>query len=259
MSSERVPIIAGNWKMNLGLAEAIDLGKAVAAGEPVRQAQGAREVWVFPPAPFVLSVAQSVEDSPLRVGAQNVHVGEAGEQSGAYTGEWSPRMLRSAGIDLCLIGHSERRHVFGEDDALLNRKLHGAIAEGVTVCFCIGELLEERQAGRTAEVIATQLTEGLAGVSRDDLEKNVVLAYEPVWAIGTGQVASPEQAEEVHASVRGWLDENFGAGCGAEMRILYGGSVKPDNVVGLMALPDIDGALVGGASLKADSFNALIR
>ena len=258
MSSERVPVFAGNWKKNLGLDEALALGRAVAEGAPLNAA-GAREVWVFPPAPFALAVAQATEGSPLRVGLQNVHVGEAGEQAGAYTGEWSPRMLRSAGFDLCLIGHSERRHVFGESDALLNRKLRGALPEGLTVCFCIGELLEERQAGRTSEVISRQLAEGLAGVPMDDLLAGVVLAYEPVWAIGTGQVATPEQAEEVHALVRSWLDENVGAGCGASMRILYGGSVKPDNVVGLMALPDIDGALVGGASLKADSFNALIR
>ena len=242
MSSARVPIFAGNWKMNLGLDEALALAKALADGSPVKESGSSREVWVFPPAPFALTVAQAVADSPLRVGVQNVHVGESGEQSGAYTGEWSPRMLRSAGFDLCLIGHSERRHVFGESDALLNRKLHGALAEELTVCFCVGELLEERQAGRTRELIASQLEKGLAGVSRDDLLRGVVLAYEPVWAIGTGQVATPAQAEEVHAFVRTWLDENVGAGSGASMRILYGGSVKPDNVVGLMALPDIDGA-----------------
>jgi triosephosphate isomerase len=255
-STRRIPIIAGNWKMNLGLDGAVALGRAVEAAWKTR---GDREVWVFPPAPYAVSVVRALEGSAVRVGLQNAHVGPDGKQEGAFTGEWSPRMAASAGLPLVLLGHSERRHVFGETDALLNLKVHGALAEKLTVCFCLGETLAERQAGRTLEVVSTQVRRGLAGVSRDDLLAHVVLAYEPVWAIGTGVVASPDQAQEVHALVRGLLDQVFGAGTGALVRILYGGSVAPSNVKGLMAMPDIDGALVGGASLKADSFGALIE
>jgi len=254
--STRTPVIAGNWKMNLAYDAALALGKAVDAAWKSR---ADREVWVFPPAPYAVGVARALEGSPVRVGLQNAHVGPGGKHEGAFTGEWSPRMAASAGLSLVLLGHSERRHVFGETDALLNLKVHGALTEKATVCFCIGETLDERQAGRTLEVVARQVREGLAGVSRADLLAQVVLAYEPVWAIGTGVVATPEQAEEVHAQVRALLDEVFGAGTGAEVRILYGGSVAPSNVKGLMAMPDIDGALVGGASLKADSFGALIE
>jgi len=253
--SGRKPILAGNWKMNLGLAQAIELGRAVDAGWTARDD---REVWVFPPAPFALAVAQALLGSRVRVGVQNVFVGPGGKQAGAFTGEWSPEMIRSADLDLALIGHSERRHVFGEDDALLNRKVRGALDAGVDVCFCIGELLAEREAGQTAQVVARQVSEGLAGVTRDELLGHVVLAYEPVWAIGTGRVATPEQAQDVHAAVRAQIDELYGAGAGAALRILYGGSVTAANVAGLMAQPDVDGALVGGASLKAGEFSALI-
>jgi len=254
--TKRTPIIAGNWKMNLTHDAAVALGKGVDAAW---KSHGDREVWVFPPAPYAVSVARALEGSPVRVGLQNTHVAPGGKQEGAFTGEWSPRMAASAGLPLVLVGHSERRHVFGETDALLNLKVHGALAENVQVCFCIGETLAERQAERTREVVTTQVRQGLAGVSRADLLARIVLAYEPVWAIGTGVVASPEQAQEVHALVRGLLDEVFGAGTGAEVRILYGGSVAPSNVKGLMAMPDIDGALVGGASLKAETFGALIE
>lgn len=256
MNPNRRPVIAGNWKMNLTFDAALALGKAVDAAWKSRDD---REVWVFPPAPYAVGVARALEGSPVRVGLQNAHVAPGGKQEGAFTGEWSPRMVASTGLSLVLLGHSERRHVFGETDALLNLKVHGALAEKLQICFCIGETLAERQAERTLEVVSTQVRQGLAGVSRADLLAHIVLAYEPVWAIGTGVVASPEQAEEVHALVRGLLDEVFGAGTGAEVRILYGGSVAPSNVKGLMSMPDIDGALVGGAALKGESFGALIE
>jgi triosephosphate isomerase len=255
MGRARTVIIAGNWKMNLTLEEGLALGSAIQAGIG---AHADRQVWVFPPAPYAVPVARALGNGPVRVGVQNVHVGPKGEQSGAFTGEWSPRMARSAGIGLTLVGHSERRHVFGESAELLNRKVMGAVAEGLTVCYCVGETLPERQAGRTFEVVDSQVREGLKGLTREQLLAQVVLAYEPVWAIGTGVVATPEQAQEVHAHLRPVVDEVFGAGTGARLPILYGGSVAPGNINGLMAQPDLDGALVGGASLKADGFLALV-
>ena len=249
-------IIAGNWKMNTSLEGALALGRDIEAGWKTRDG---RQVWVFPPAPFALPVKDALGAGAVRVGVQNVHVGPAGEQSGAFTGEWSPEMVHSAGLGLTLIGHSERRHVFGEGDDLMDRKVRGAIDAGLHVCYCVGETLAQRQAGQTEAVVGAQLESGLAQVTRDELQASVTIAYEPVWAIGTGQVASPEQAQEAHAHIRGVLDELYGVGASAEIAVLYGGSVKPDNVRGLMAMSDIDGALVGGASLKPASFLSLIE
>jgi triosephosphate isomerase len=180
------------------------------------------------------------------------------EEEGAFTGEISPKMLLDAGCSHVIIGHSERRQYFGETDATVNRKIHAAIAAGLTVIFCIGETLAEREAEKTFEVLKGQLAGGLSGVSATTAQK-IIVAYEPVWAIGTGKTATDGQAQEAHAFIRSELSALYDAGTAAAVRILYGGSVKPENIVGLISQPDIDGALVGGASLKADSFAALVN
>lgn len=200
------------------------------------------------------ATGKALEGANIQMGAQNVYV----KASGAYTGEISPDMLKDTGCEWAIIGHSERRHILGETDALLNEKLHFALANGLKVMFCIGELLEERQGGQMNDVLTTQVTEGLKGISAAQLD-NVVLAYEPVWAIGTGEVATPEQAEEVHVFVRALVKDLFGAAAAEAMRIQYGGSVKAENAGELISKPNVDGFLVGGAALKADSFAGIIN
>jgi len=247
----RKPFIAGNWKMNTDLKGAIDLAtglkRNLADIEDV-------EVGLFPPALFVADVVDACRDTSFVVGAQNMHW----EAEGAFTGEISAAMILSVGATHVIIGHSERRQYFGETDDTVNKKMKSAIAAGVKPIMCIGETLEQREAGRTLEVVSTQLKGGLAGLTADDMA-NVVIAYEPVWAIGTGKTATPEQAQEVHAAIRNQLAELLGDDVAQGVRIQYGGSVKPDNVKDLMAQPDIDGALVGGASLKVDSFTAIVK
>ncbi len=246
----RTPFLAGNWKMNLDRRGALELVGAM------REHLGQRsdvEVAVFPPFVYIDEVARALAGSPIKVGAQNC----CDEEQGAFTGEVSVSQLKDVGADLVVLGHSERRHVYGENDALVNRKVQRALDAGLEVILCVGETLDERQAGRTEEVVRTQLQGGLAGVATHDMER-VTIAYEPVWAIGTGVVASPEQAGEVHSYLRGLLSGLFAAAVADTVRIQYGGSVKPSNVKELMAVTDVDGALVGGASLKPDDFLPII-
>jgi triosephosphate isomerase len=248
---DRRPLIAGNWKMHLTLAEAVQLAQSVAGN---CASCPDRDIMIAPAFTSLAAVCSAVRDSALLVGAQNI----AWEKEGAYTGEISPVMLKDLGVRLAIIGHSERRHIFGEDDAMINRRMHGALDGGIQPILCIGETLADREAGSTFSVLEKQLREGLNKVSREQMAQ-VVLAYEPVWAIGTGKTASKEQAQEVHAFLRQLLSGLHEKTVADATRILYGGSVKPDNIDDLMAQPDIDGALVGGAALKAESFDRIVR
>ncbi|TNE88609.1 MAG: triose-phosphate isomerase [Deltaproteobacteria bacterium] len=246
----RVPFIAGNWKLNLGPAEAGELAEALASALADR---GEVEVAVFPTALSALTVAGAVEGSGIEVGLQEIH----SAASGAFTGTNSARMAREAGLTRVLIGHSERRQLFGETDAGVRAKVELALAEGLLPIVCVGETLEERDAGQVEAVVHRQVAAALEGLEPDQVAA-ITLAYEPVWAIGTGRTATPAQAQEVHASIRGWLRAHFPAFVAEDMRIQYGGSVKPGNAAELLACEDIDGALVGGASLKADSFAGIV-
>lgn len=243
--------MAGNWKMNLGLDEAIELADGLK-----RRIGRVRNVdmGVVPSHVFIASVAKRLEGENIRVGAQDLHV----KTSGAFTGAVSGAQIKSAGASFVLIGHSERRHVFGDSDGLVAEKLNAALSHDLDVILCVGEKLDEREAGKTFEVNERQLRTGLEGIDAAVMAARITLAYEPVWAIGTGLTATPAQAQEVHRQVRDWLSERFDADTAAAVRIQYGGSVKPSNVVGLLAGPDVDGALVGGASLKADSFAQIV-
>lgn len=249
-NANRRPYLAGNWKMNLERRSALDLAAALreAAGEVAD-----RDVAVFPPFVYVDEIARFLAGSKVRVGGQNM----CDEPSGAFTGEVSGTMLRDVGAEIVVLGHSERRHVYGETDELVNRKVHHALAVGLEVILCVGETIEERQAGRTEEVVRRQTTEGLGGVAGGDMAR-ITLAYEPVWAIGTGHNATPEQAGEVHTYLRGVLSGLYDERVAEAVRIQYGGSVKPDNAAALMAVPGVDGALVGGASLKPESFLPIV-
>ncbi len=242
----RRPLIAGNWKMNSDRASAVTLASGIAerSGE-------ASEVdfLVCPPSIYLAPVREALGDAPVALGAQNMHH----EAGGAFTGEISASMLQDVGAQFVILGHSERRHIFGETDALVNKKTLAALAAGLTPIVCVGELLEQREAGQTGDVIRTQFEGSLAGVTAEQIARTV-LAYEPVWAIGTGKVATPEQAEQVHADLRKLLAERYNVEIADQVRILYGGSVKPDNAEELLSQPNVDGALVGGASLKVDDF-----
>jgi len=245
----RTPLIAGNWKMNTDSSSAAELASGIAsrAGE-VTDA----ELLVCPPNVYLTQVRDSIGDAAVGLGAQNMYH----EGNGAYTGETSAEMLNDIGAQYVILGHSERRHVMGETDADVNKKTHAALQAGLRPVVCVGELLEEREAGQTAEVIRKQIEGSLADVSAEQIS-SVVIAYEPVWAIGTGKVASPEQAEEVHSDLRKQLVERYNTEVAETVRILYGGSVKPDNAGVLLGQPNIDGALIGGASLKVDDFLAI--
>ncbi len=243
--------VAGNWKMNTSRSEAEKLAAAVAVGI---EGMDAVDVLVAPPFPYLTSVAATVEGSAVKVGAQNCYF----EERGAFTGEVSVGMLQDVGCSHVILGHSERRHVLGETDEVINRKVKAALEKGLDVILCIGELLEERKAGTTESVLETQLAGGLADVSNEQAA-SLVIAYEPVWAIGTGEVATPDQAEAAHAFTRSWLSGRFGAELGDATRIQYGGSVKPANAADLLAQPNVDGALVGGASLDAASFVPIVQ
>ena len=247
----RRPIVAGNWKMNLDRAQGRALAAAVAAR---RREAAAADLVLCPPAVYLETVGATLAAaaSDVGLGAQNAHEHSAG----AFTGEVAPGMLVDLGCRFVILGHSERRTLCGETDALVNAKTKAALAAGLVPIVCVGETLQEREAGRTAEVVSAQVRGSLAGLSPADLER-IVVAYEPVWAIGTGKVATPQQAQEVHAQIRGLLAGLASAAVADRVRIQYGGSVKPDNAADLAAQPDIDGALVGGASLKADDFLAI--
>jgi len=249
----RIPMIAGNWKMNLTLAEAAQLVKALADG--IKGLDGV-EVLVAPPFTTLLRVKETIGQSPILLSGQNMHW----EAQGAFTGEVSASMLADAGCTHVILGHSERRTLFGETDEVIDRKATAAVKKGLIPIVCIGETLEEREKGLTFQIIERQLSLSLKGFRQGkNLPLTTILAYEPVWAIGTGRTATPEQAQEVHQFIRQWLKAQFGERTAQAIRILYGGSVKPDNVRDLMSKPDIDGALVGGASLKPESFLPIVR
>ncbi|MFH1725487.1 MAG: triose-phosphate isomerase [Elusimicrobiota bacterium] len=248
----RRPLIAGNWKMNLDLKGSVELVRALA--EQVSKDGGGPEVLVAPPFPALTVVAEVLKGTGILLGGQNMHW----EGKGAYTGEVSAGQLKDAGCSAVIIGHSERRQYFGETDEGVRKKLAAALAAGLTPIVCIGETLDEREDQKTWRVLETQLKGGLEGFAPADLQP-LVVAYEPVWAIGTGKTATPGQAQEAHLFTRKTVAKLHGEALAQSMRILYGGSVKPDNVDILMAEPDVDGALVGGASLKADVFLRIIR
>ncbi len=248
---DRKPLIAGNWKMHFNIPEAVALAKEIAM---VCNGLTDREVMIAPTFLSIPAVAEAVKGSDLLVSAQNVAWG----REGACTGEVSPAMLRSLGVSMAIVGHSERRQIFGEDNHVVNQRVVGALSHDVTPVLCVGETLDDREREEAFEVVAEQVRFALTGVEEDKGEK-IIIAYEPVWAIGTGKTATREQAQEMHLFIRGLLAEIFNKNLAEKVRILYGGSVKPDNVNELMAMPDIDGALVGGASLKADSFAGIIK
>ncbi|MFH1673991.1 MAG: triose-phosphate isomerase [Pseudomonadota bacterium] len=249
--ADRRPVIAGNWKMYKAGEEALEL-----IGELKDLIAGVDDVDVVVAPPFTaLSVvADRIKGSNIQLAAQNLHW----ESEGAYTGEISPVMLISTGCSYAIVGHSERRQYFGETDATVNRKIKAALAHNLVPIFCIGESLEEREAEKTFSVLDKQVSEGLESIAADDIGK-IIIAYEPVWAIGTGKTASNEQAQEVHHFIRKRVSELYRKEIANIVRILYGGSVKPNNIAGLMVQPDIDGALVGGASLTASSFAGIIK
>ncbi len=246
----RKKVVVGNWKMNKTVTEAGELVSAIL--EQLGDCLVGCEVGVAPAFPALTEVGKVIERSDIRLVAQNCHY----EDDGAYTGEVSVRMLESLGCAYVIVGHSERRQYFGETNRTVNLRLRKALAEGMQVIMCVGETLEEREGGVTDEVVTEQVKEGLEGVG--DLG-GVVLAYEPVWAIGTGKTATPEQAEEVHVSIRATIRDMYGDIAAEHLRIQYGGSVKPSNAVELFAMPNIDGGLIGGASLKAEDFVAIVK
>ena len=247
----RLPFMVGNWKMNKTVGEAIDLVRELKAAISGVKAV---EVAVAPPFTALYAVRKELDGSSIGLAAQNLYW----EEKGAFTGEVSPLMLKEVGCHYVIIGHSERRQFFGETDETVNRRIKAALAQGLKVIFCIGETLKEREEGKTFPVIEKQVEGGLKGLGDQEM-RNMVIAYEPVWAIGTGKTATPEQAEEVHRFIRGKIEKLYSREVSEEIRIQYGGSVTPENVKGLMNQPDIDGALVGGASLKAESFSKIVR
>jgi triosephosphate isomerase len=241
--------ICGNWKMNTDLASA----RGLAEGLRSSAGDSKVEVGACPPFVYLAAVSEVLKGSNVFLGAQNVYF----EAEGAFTGEISAAMLLDVGCTYAIAGHSERRHVIGETDELINRKVRAALATGLKPILCVGELLEERENGSTEDVVSRHVVEGLKDVSAADAAK-VVIAYEPVWAIGTGKTATPEQANDVHVFIRELLGGMFGSETASAIRIQYGGSVKPENAFDLMSQGEVDGALVGGASLKADSFAKII-
>ncbi|MHC5092102.1 MAG: triose-phosphate isomerase [Planctomycetota bacterium] len=247
----RKPFIAGNWKMNTDSASAVALAAGLAKE---LSSVDTVDVAVCPPFVYLQSVAAALSASNIALGSQNVYF----EEKGAFTGEISCAMLKDTSCAYAIIGHSERRHVLGETDAMINKKISAAIIGGLLPIFCVGELLEERQGGTTNEVVAGQIKNGLEGISAESIQA-VTVAYEPVWAIGTGLTATPEQAQEVHAMIRGLLTDLYGNEIAQTIRIQYGGSAKPGNTAELMSQPDVDGLLVGGASLKVEDFAAMVK
>jgi len=246
----RKPTIAGNWKMHLDRAKAVELARAVRRGA---EALGPGvDIAVVPPFVYLEAVAKELAGSPVRLGAQNL----CEQREGAFTGEVSAAMLKDVGCSFALVGHSERRHVYGEDDSRVAAKLRALLDAGLDAVLCVGETLAERDANRTEYVVREQTTQALLGVSADEVRR-VTLAYEPVWAIGTGRNATAVQASDVHLYLRGLLSGLYDGRVAEAVRIQYGGSVKPDNAAELLNAPSVDGALVGGASLKADSFLAI--
>jgi len=247
----RKPFVAGNWKMNKSIEEAAQLAsllvKELPSGEKV-------DVAVIPPFLSIFTVKEVLKNSSIKLGAQDVYF----EKSGAFTGEISASMLKDAGCEFALVGHSERRHVLLESDDIVRKKLDALLAEDLEVILCVGEKLDERESGDTSKVLDVQIRAGIQGLTKEQMNK-VTIAYEPVWAIGTGKTATVEQAQEAHKFIRDLVTELFDSEVAEKVRIQYGGSVKPENAKELLGQPDVDGALVGGAALKADSFVGIIN
>jgi len=245
------PFIAGNWKMNTTADEAIKLVRSLK--DLTKDVKDVR-VAVCPPFPYLPLVAEVLKGSPIHLGAQNLFW----EDHGAFTGETSSHMLKDVGCQYVIIGHSERRQYFSETDSTVNRKIKAALNADLNPIFCVGETLKERESDRTLYVIRSQLQNGLQDIGKNGIQK-ITIAYEPVWAIGTGKTATKEQAEDVHYFIREWIEEHYSAASAENLCIQYGGSVKPANAKELLSQPNIDGALVGGASLKADDFAEIIK
>lgn len=247
----RKPFIAGNWKMNMDRSGSEALAKGLA--QQLADIENV-DMAVCPPYVYLDAVANALANSNIALGAQNVYF----EEKGAFTGEISCAMLKDICCTYAIIGHSERRHVMGEDDELINKKVSMAVSSGLLPILCVGELLEQREAGKTDEIVKTQVEKGLAGLSKEKVEA-ITIAYEPVWAIGTGKTATKEQAQEVHAMIRALLENMYDKLLAEHVRIQYGGSAKPANCEELMSQPDVDGLLVGGASLKVEDFADMIK
>lgn len=248
----RKPIIAGNWKMYKTLGDAVNTALEL---KPLVANANHCEVVIAPVFTALKTVADRLEGSNIRIAGQDCAVQN---DFGAHTGEIAPAMLRDVGCSHVIIGHSERRQFYGETDASVNQKTRAAIAAGMTAIVCVGEMLAEREAGNAENVVKGQLIKGLDSLTVADMER-IIIAYEPVWAIGTGKTATPEQAQDMHATVRSTVGKMHGSGVAEKVRILYGGSVKPDNIATLMSQPDVDGALVGGASLEAENFAQIVN
>ena len=248
----RKPVIAGNWKMYKTVGESVDTALAL---KPLVANANHCEVVIAPVFTSIKTVADRLEGSNVRVAGQDC---STETEEGAHTGEVAAFMLRDAGARYVIVGHSERRQFYAESDPIVNRKVQAGLAGGLTVIMCVGETLDQREQGIAEDVVSGQLIGGLSGLTASDLDR-IILAYEPVWAIGTGRTATPEQAQEMHAFIRRVFADRHSRTAADALRILYGGSVKPDNIVGLMDQEDIDGALVGGASLKAESFAQIVN
>ena len=248
----RKPVIAGNWKMYKTVSESVDTAIAL---KPLVANANHCEVIIAPVYTALKTVSDRIEGSNIRVSGQNC---STELEEGAHTGEVAAFMLRDAGASHVIVGHSERRQLYSETDEMVRKKCQAAISAGLTAIICVGETLDQREQGSAEKVVRTQLNGGLSGLTASDLDR-IIVAYEPVWAIGTGRTATPEQAQEMHAFIRRVFAEGHSATAAANLRILYGGSVKPENIAGLMAQSDIDGALVGGASLKAESFAQIVN
>jgi triosephosphate isomerase len=248
----RKPLVIGNWKMNLDATSAESLAREITEG--VSQRDWDVDSGVCPPHPYLERVARVIQTGPVVLGAQNGHWAD----NGAFTGEVSMGMLVDVGCTYVIIGHSERRLYFGEQDSFIQKKVRAGLSAGLNVILCVGETEPERDEGITEQIIDGQLDGALTGLTGEGVQ-NLAIAYEPVWAIGTGKTATPEQAQQVHTFIREWVARGFDPDVAEDIRILYGGSVKPDNMASLIRMPDIDGALVGGASLRSDSFLEIAR
>jgi triosephosphate isomerase len=248
----RKPVIAGNWKMYKLLGEAVETALSL---KPLVANANHCDVIIAPVYTALKTVADRLEGSNIKVAAQDCAVQS---EFGAHTGEVTASMLKDVGCSHVIIGHSERRQYYGETDEFVNRKAKAAVAAGLTPIVCVGEKLADREAGSAETVVEAQLSGGLNGLTVTDMER-IIIAYEPVWAIGTGKTATPEQAQEMHGYIRGRVGDQHGQDVASDLRILYGGSVKPENIAELMSKPDVDGALVGGASLEADSFSKIVN
>lgn len=246
----RMPIIAGNWKMNNTVAEALDLIEKIVE----KKLEATAEAVVCVPFTSLYQVKKAIEGTDIKLGAQNMHW----EESGAYTGEISPTMLKEIGIDYVIVGHSERRQYFNESDETVNKKIHAALKNGIKPIVCVGETLEEREKSLEKDVVKNQIEKALKDIARESI-RDIVIAYEPIWAIGTGKTASSQDADLMCGFIRDTIGSIYGEEEKETIRIQYGGSVKPSNIAELMGKENIDGALVGGASLKAEDFVALVN